>query len=217
MAYLEANGIAVVDGALSLPAVGRAVAELRLASPAAEEAIRKGGAVTLTFQDGTTYEMGCLRAGEERGLLRVRLAAGKGKLGAVIPPKFYEGAPATVVFKDVLSEAGELAGDLDLPGTLPAWARREGPAFEAIRAFFIEYPTRAWRVMPDGRVWAGVPTWEAGPEVRIVERDPGRARYVLGHLPSLQPGVTLEGIGQVDRVIQHIGKRLRTEVYGREA
>lgn len=215
MPYLTANGLAVTEGTLTLPAVGRAIAELRLSSAAADEAISLGDTVKLEFDDGTTYQMGCIRAGEERGLWRVRLAAGKGKLSTALKPKFYDKPPAALPLRDIITEAGEAAGTLALSGSLPFWVRTGGPAFEAIRAFFIAFPGHAWRVMPDGKVWAGKLAWAPGPDARVIERHPTTGRYVLEHLPGLQPAVTLDEIGDVDRVVQVVGRQLRTEVYTR--
>lgn len=213
MAYLTANGFAASEGVLTIPRLGRAVGEFLLSVPASDSPIAKGAAVALKFQDGTTYQMAAERVGAERGLVRVLLVGGAGGLSKVLKPKFYEDAPATTVAKDVFTEAGEEPGDLDLPGSLKAWVRREGSAYQALRALLLEYPKRAWRIQPDGKAWIGVETWPVGPEVRIIEARPARGSILLEASPSLMPALDVPAVGKVGRVVHQVGAQIQTEVY----
>lgn len=213
MAYMEANGLAVVVGTLTIPRLGRAVAELRLSAAADKAPIKAGDKVQLTFEDGTTYQMSAERAGADRGLWRVRLVGGAGGLSKVVKPKYYQGIPAATALKDLLTEAGEEAGAVDLPGSLNYWTRRQGPAGEAIRALFLKFPTRAWRIEKDGKLWAGVEAWPAGPEVSVIAHDAIAGSYMLRSEPTLTPGVECEAIGKVGRVLHRIGEKVRTEAW----
>jgi hypothetical protein len=213
MAFCKLNDFAVIAGAITLPLVGRPTAEMRIDAPAGEGAPVAGDAVTVKFEDGTTYKMAVARAGDDNGLTRVLLVGGAGGLGKPIKPRFYGPIPTNVVMGDIITDAGETAGQLDLPGKLPMWTRTEGPAVTAIQALFLQLDGRSWRILADGTVWAGVEAWPAGPPVQVLEQRSAAGAYVLEAVPSLVPGVTLAELGQVVRVVHTIGPQLRAEAW----
>lgn len=214
MAFLTAAGVDVTEGLIEVPKVGRAVADLRLSAALAEAPFAVGDPVTVAFEDGTEYAMTCQRAGDRNGLLTVRLVGGAGKLGKDVKAKFYGNDIAHAdVFKDLLREAGETAGAIDLPGSLKYWSRHAGTGFEALRALMLEAPKRIWRVDRAGAVNVFVPAAVAGPDVTLIEAFPASNRFILAVAPTLEPLQTIAQ-GEVDRVIHRIDAgKLRTEAW----
>ncbi|AWR86257.1 hypothetical protein [Meiothermus taiwanensis] len=219
MSYLTANGIPVSSGVVTIPRIGRPLAELRLGE---EVPLAPGEAVILRFEDGTTYRTTARRGGPSAGITEVFLVGGYDGLSKILPPKDYEGVPASLVVRDLLTEAGEQPGELDLPTVFVRWARRGGTAAEALKAVMARLPDRAWRVLPDGTTWAGAEPWPQGPEGAVVsEAAPQRGWFSLLPTPALRPGVVLKGLwdgqvrelGRVERVIHQIGAKLRTAIY----
>ncbi|MFC5846743.1 hypothetical protein [Deinococcus petrolearius] len=185
------------------PLTGRPWADVTLALPSAPWAA--GQQVEVELEGGATYRMTVERIGPRGGFVSARLIGGTGGLGQTITAKYYRDIPAATVLREVLEECGEAAGTLDLPGTLSAWTRPEGPAHEAIRALMMRYPAYAWRMDPGGQVHAGVPKWppHADP-LRIEREDAAVGTYVCELRPSLLPDqhVTLT------RGEEEIGKRV---------
>lgn len=213
MAYLEANGHDVTEGLIEIPKIGRAVADLRIATPASESPIAVGDAVTLTFEDGTEFKMACARAGDLKGTWQVRLVGGAGKMGNAVKAKFYSEIESADFLKDVLREVGEEAGTIDLPGQLKFWSRLEGTGFSALQALMLNHPKRIWRIGRDGKLTAFIPAATTGPDVTLVEALPASNRYILAVAPTLEPLQTIE-FGDVDRVVHRIsGGKLRTEAW----
>lgn len=219
MSYLTANNIPVSGGIFTIPRIGRPLAELRLG---AEIELESGAAVTLRFAAGTTYRTTVRWSGPSAGMTEVLLVGGYDGLPKILPPKDYQGVPASLVVRDLLYEAGEQPGELDLPTVFVRWIRRSGSAAEALRAVMERLPDRAWRVLPAGNTWAGPEAWPQGPEGAVVaEAAPQRGWYSLMPMPALRPGVVLsalwEGspreVGRVERIIHQIGARLRTAIY----
>ncbi|MDW8269354.1 MAG: hypothetical protein RMN24_09325 [Anaerolineae bacterium] len=217
MSLLTANGIPVAEAYLSLPRVGRGVASVILGRDTGPSG---GESVTLEWQDGTTLACTCVVGQKAQGWWQMGLVLGAGKLSRGLPSRYYEGIPAATVAKDIVSEAGEKAGQIDLPGTLTRYVRREGPAYQQLSAL-LAGTDRAWRIQPDGKVWIGLDGYPQEGPVDVVKAHPQTRRYTLGLSPDLQPGVSLLGrldgeerpLGKVDRVAHRVGKELRTEVW----
>lgn len=210
MVLASVNDLAASEVTLTLPRLGRAVAEVRL--NAGPGALTVDQAVTLAIA-GSSWTMAVTRSGDDRGRLRVLLVAGAGKLHQPVKAKYYEGIPPATVARDLLADVGETPGQIDLPGNLQAWIRRAGPAHEALTALLALYPKRAWRVQPDGSIWIGEETWPDGPAVTVLDERPAAGSYLLSLAPDLQPGMTIPGIGRIGRVVHRIGQQLRTEVW----
>ncbi len=81
-----------------------------------------------------------------------------------------------------------------LAAVLPRWVRTAGPAGNALSALLSRTPGAAWRVLPDGTVWAGVDEWPASDaDYALLEDDASERRLVLASDELLTPGVTLDG------------------------
>lgn len=218
MPYLTLDNQPVSQGSVSLPLTGRAVADLRLASTSPPPA--RGARVALTFAGGLTYQCTVERAAPEGGFHAVRLVGGSGGLSTDVAERFYAGVPKAQILTDLLTECGEMAGEIDLPGRVPFWVRPAGPAHEAIRSLLALTPEHTWRLQPDGRVWVGVDTWPDAEAPLDVEREEAaRGVFVCRSAPNLTPGrrVTLqrgaqEQVKRATRVVHVIGPELRTEV-----
>lgn len=215
MAYASVNGHPIGTGWLSVPRAGRPVAEVRIAVDAKKKPLAEGDAATLAFQDGTQYAMTCMYAGVERGLMRVKLAGGAGKLDTPVRPKFYRGIAARAVITDVLAEVGEQPGDIDAPGAFEAYVRMAEPARLALgTALHAKWPQHVWRVKADGKLYVLQDTFpDFGQDLDVIEAHPGERRAVCRPVPSLQPGVTTN-LGRVDRVRQVFSPEgVNTEVH----
>lgn len=219
MSYLQFNQTPVASGLLTIPRVGRPTAELLLAGDRPPD---PGSRALLRFEDGTAYQMTVRQSGLRNGFVEVLLVGGADKMQANLPSKDYQGVPASLVVRDLLIEAGETPGHIDLPTVLVRWVRMAGPAHAALHHVMARLPERAWRILPDGTVWAGAEAWPEGPANAVVaDSAPARGWYSLLPLPQLQPGVVLRALiegeqrtlGRVERVVQQIGAKLRTAVY----
>lgn len=222
MSLLTANGIPVSQAYISLPRVGRGVADLVLV-PGDKTPPRVGGSVTLTWQEGRlhTLVMTCVSAERSRGWWRMRCEMGAGGLGRTLPSRYYEGIPAATVARDILTEAKEKPGGIDLPGVLPRYVRREAPAYQQLAALLVG-TGRVWRITPKGEVWIGVDTFPPTQPYEVLQARREIRVYLLGLVPELLPGLTLQGyvgqdepeeLGRVERVVHRVGRELRTEVW----
>ena len=217
MSLLTANGIPVAEAYLSLPRVGRGVGSLVLGD---SEGPAPGAAVTLKWESGETLACTCVVAQKVRGWWSLSIVLGAGRLSRVLPSRYYEGIPAATVARDILSEAGEAIGEIDLPGILTRYVRREGAAYQQLSAL-LAGTDRTWRIRPNGKVWIGLDSYPQEGPVEVVRAHSEAQRYTLGLSPSLLPGVTLSGhvdgeerpLGRVERVAHRVGKQLRTEVW----
>ena len=217
MSLLSANDIPVARAEISIPRVGRGVADMVLASGSGPS---PGEPVVLRWQDGYEMRYTCLAAQRWRGWWHMRLVAGTGRLNKLLPNRYYEGIAAETVARDILNEAGERLGKIDLPGVLTRYVRRAGPAYQQLAALLSGYP-RMWRVLPDGGVWIGEDAGGSSEPVAITEVSPAERKYTIELSPGLLPGVVLRGIvdgvtidlGTVERVRHIVGPQLRTEVW----
>lgn len=221
MAYLTMDQTPVSTGTVTLPQTGRLVADLHLAATSAPPG--RDTPVTLTFQGGQTYRCAVERANPQGGFHMVRLVGGTGGLSKDIPEKFYAGVEKKQVLLDILSECGETAGDVQLPGTLTFWVRPAGPAHEALRALLALTPERVWRMQPDGRVWVGVEQWpDHARAAQVDTEDAARGVFLCLPDPALTPGVRVslrrgeqEIVKRAVRVVHQLrgGGSIRVEVH----
>lgn len=221
MAYLTMDQTPVSTGTVTLPQTGRLVADLHLAATSAPPG--RDTPVTLTFQGGQAYRCAVERANPQGGFHMVRLVGGTGGLSKDIPEKFYAGVEKKQVLLDILSECGETAGDVQLPGTLPYWVRPAGPAHEALRALMAQTPERVWRMQPDGRVWVGVDRWpDHARPAQVDTEDAARGVFLCLPDPALTPGVRVnlrrgeqEIVKRATRVVHQLrgGGNIRVEVH----
>lgn len=199
MAILSVSGVPCgAPSNITLPLTGRPWSEVTLAATSVPWST--GDQVRLSIEGGMTYHMTVERLGASGGFLRARLICGTGGLGKEIDARYYSGASPSQVLKEILSDCGETAGEIELPDApLPSWTRPAGPAHEALRALMMRYPDRTWRMTPEGKVEVRVPNWPPfEPELRIESEDPAAAIWTCEFAPSLTAGqhVTLSREGE---------------------
>ena len=213
MAYCEANGIPVAEGRFALPRQGRGVAELRLGVLASDAPIGMGASAELTFQDGSSYAMTCLRSGPDKGAWRVLLAQGAGRLSTLVQAKFYKDIPRRTVVLDLLGEVGEVAGEVALEGQFAFWARLNQEAHHALDCALLSSPQHTWFLDSSGRVCvtSEAPTAYQGELIKITEHG-GAGRLLLEGVPDLTPRFSVDG-RPLARVVHLIGGGPRTEAY----
>jgi len=217
MSLLTANSIPVADAYISIPRVGRGVADLLLGRDTGPSA---GESVTLEWQDGERLTMTCVFGQRARGWWRMRCEMGAGRMAKNLPSRYYEGIPAATVARDLLTEAGEAIESIDLPGILTRYVRRAAPAYEQLAALLAD-TGRIWRIMPNGKIWIGVDSFPSKGPLEVVRAYPEAQRYTLNLTPELLPGVKLTGyidgeeqpLGRVERVAHRVGEQLHTEVW----
>jgi len=141
---------------------------------------------------------------------------GAGRTAHVLEPKYYQQAPAALVFSDACREAGETpnVGDgLDIQ--LVRWIRPRMACWEALEVLRQRLgPRYAWRVLPSGQLWMGLEKPISYPRENDLdwsEDDPATARIEFRLTPDLLPGQLLSG-SLVEEVLHWVGPRLRTEV-----
>lgn len=217
MPYLEIAGVPVISGQVAMPLRGRLVGNVLLDT---QKPLERGSRVDARFDGGPVYRCTVERSGPQGGYLAVRVVGGTGGLSTVIEARAYRQFSPAQIARDILEDCGEVAGEIDLPGTLPHWIRPAGAAFEALGALMARYPERTWRVTPDGSVRIGVEDWEDHPnELAIESEDSTQGTYLVAADPTVAPGVRLpmtrgeETLAKrLTRVVHHIGPHLRAEV-----
>lgn len=187
------NGLTVFEATVRIPLRGAWVADLEV--DGAELLPTEAHAVTLYVQGnplvGTVVPD---RQTVYAGRLHARLVGGANGFGKVLPAKGYRAAPASIVVRDILREAGELLApsSASLTVMLRHWNRTAAPAGRA-RDAILEALGYSWRVLPDGTVWVGVDTWPAsaaqgetlkakGTGVRVVSPADGSALILPGEV-----------------------------------
>jgi hypothetical protein len=216
MSHSTLQGLAIVEGSVTLPRLGVWHAELVLDAPAAPT-----GQVVLQLGKALRLVGTVTRSGLFAGRLRVRVVGGQGTLSRELPPRWYVGAPLSVPLEDLVREAGEkLSGDCDqelLALVLtPGWGRARGPASEALGSL-LEGTGAGWRLLPDGSLWAGPETWPeaSGMADLVVLEDHGSEGRlsVVSETPTLLPGQALRGrrVGLVEYTLTD--SDLRAEVW----
>lgn len=218
---ISLNGHPVADGRLTVPRLGRPSAEFRLAVAQESAPIGVGQPASLRFESGEIYQMTAVRAFGDGAFWRVELVGGADRIRGRLTGKFYVGVPAYVIVRDILSEVGEIPGEITAPDLLPAWPRFARSASQELQALLARF-NLAWRIEPDGRVWVGRETDpKPYPEtLKALEAIPEWGRYVFTLTPALRPGMSLkanvggfEAVLGVGDLVHHIGPELRTEVY----
>jgi hypothetical protein len=197
MPYLTANGTACVKGQLVLPRIGAWHADLVVddTDPSNYE-----GSVELSIADGHVILSGtATRFDEQYGVVMLRVVAGGGGLGNLLPAKGYQNVPLSIPLGDICSDAGEGLSELcdagTLTQTLPFWNRTYVTAGRALQALLA--PTGVgWRMLFDGSLFVGPESWPQSPLTNylILDQAPQEGRIEFSaDIPNVRPGETLGG------------------------
>jgi len=220
MGVMTVSGLDVVSGIFTAPRLGVPVALVRLALSSSEvPKFAVGDAVMVTLElDGvqSRWAMTCVRLGQDAGAWRALVVGGAGRTAHVLEPKYYQQAPAALVFSDACREAGETpnVGDgLDMQ--LVRWVRPRVPCWETLEALRRWLGARyAWRALPSGQLWMGLEKPAGYPredDLDWSEDDPATVRIEFRLTPDILPGHLLAG-SLVEEVRHVVGPRPRTEV-----
>ncbi len=139
-------------------------------------------------------------ASASTGRATVWAVGGTGGLRNALPGLDYGEVRPRLVVEDILSAAGELAGDLsglDALPKLPRWSRLAGTGRSALTRL-CEAIGVTWRVRRDGKVRVGAETWpthklpkKERPYFTSEPNASGRAEVAMDS-PTLEPGEQLE-------------------------
>lgn len=213
--HVKANGKQVVDMTLTLGLYGAWTAMLQAD---ASEAI--ASQVTLSIADTLEF-IGTpdpTRSAEFLGRARLRLIGGAGGLDTAIGGKTYYQAPLSAILEDLLALGGETLSESSsssLLATKPKhWARAAGTVRGELDVLADRFGF-SWRILPDGKLWAGEEDWPTSPLTSYTlmtdAREEGRVE-LAAEVPLVLPGETFLG-RHVEEVIHTLSKAtLRTEV-----
>lgn len=178
---IQCNGAPVLKMRLHAPIDAAWVADIE----ASANAPITGAA---TISDGTNLWKGTvLSSGVVAGLCTAIIVGGKGGLRKPASAKSYVGAIARSVVLDILNEAGESLARAsqtasELLVVLEHWTRvaaldEQGTAGAQL-ASVLEHLGATWRVLPDGTIWIGSPSFRRSTPTGLFEldREPARGR-----------------------------------------
>lgn len=213
---ISCNGATVLKLRLLAPIACAWVADLDAVS---ETAIT--GAVTVT--DGVSPWKGTvLRSGVVAGVCSATIVGGKGGLRKELGSKSYVGGIARNIVNDILNESGETLARKaqtasELLQVLNHWTRigtAPGAPVTAGEqlASVLEHVGATWRVLPDGTIWIGTPTFKAAKPTGLFEitREPARERvHVELDGLDLFPDTTVgtDRVGDVEYRVEDKGIR----------
>jgi hypothetical protein len=213
MASLTLNGMPVLSGVLTMPAVGAWFAEL-----AVDATVAPTGRVALVFEGGGTWLGTAYRSGVTRDTVLVRVVGGAGGLADLVPSKAYRAATLRLPLGDLLVEVGETLSSMSSPAALSLplafWTRAAGTAGDALRVL-ANHAGATWRVLSHGTVWIGTDAWlPAAFDFDLISEDPksGRTEF-WSETPTLAPGQTFMGrrVSKVEHRVEH--GRIRTTAW----
>lgn len=219
-AYTTVNGAPLIEGMLSCPGVGIWHADLVVD---AQDQTAFNGAVTFSVNDGALSMSGtAVRAISFADVVKLRVQGGAGGLrSTVLPPKGYQGVPLSIPLGDLLASAGEHLSATADPGVtsrqLRAWVRQQQTAGVALASLLRAVPGVAWRMLLDGSLWLGTTTYaevDSAFDYDLLNVDAIAGKLeIASDVPSLMPGVTIEG-RNVSYVRHHLEPaRIRSVAY----
>lgn len=215
-----ANGLPLLECTLTMPGSGVWHADLTVDSSEPLD-----GSVTLDIE-GQTFSGTVLpgRSGVYGGRATAKIAGGNASMPTKLGAKQYvsgvgAGVTIDVIVRDILREAGEtLSATSDaavLAVSLPKWERLETQASRALVGVLAKQGA-TWRVLDDGTVWVGVPSYPAVDlgEYVLTDEDWAQGVYEIAPLaPLMRPGVTFLG-SQINYVVHYLTRgKLRTEAH----
>lgn len=224
MSAITINDVGVLSGTIMMPLVGVWTADLVIDQPDGL-GFEPGEAVKIVADNGVELDgvVSPDRTGDFLDAVHVRVLGGKGGMAKDVTPKAFmqPGAYVRDVLKNITDSSGETLSDTVASSftqsNLAAWNTVQVPAAQALTALLhIVAPAFHWRILADGTLWMGEETWDdATPEYVLLEQNPTEGTYDLGvDAPSIVPGITVDGIGKINRV-QHIieAGKLRSHVW----
>ena len=189
-----ATSNAIEEADLLLPLTGAWSATARLADP--DQPTWQGRQVMLTWM-GQDFQGTVDAEAIAEGKTTLFIVGGAGKLLAEVPAKHYQNASGQLLLQEACQAAGEqfTAARIPQPAQFSQFPRRR-----AVLADVLDDLARAqallWGVLPTGKVWLGVPPWDAAPafDSDHIEEDGvyQTAVYELRAFGPL-PGQTLDG------------------------
>lgn len=199
----------VIGGTIHRPLIGVWTADLVIDQPDGS-GFPGGAKVTIKSQDGyaLTGVVAQGRTGDFLDAVHVRVVGGAGGMPTVVTARSYvqPGAFVSDVLNGLCGDSGETLSDtIDeslLSQNLAAWSVKAEPTSYALTTLIgWVSPSLSWRVLSDGTLWVGNETWpSAAVTYDLLSQDPKDAAYELGlQSPALEPGTTVDGIGQVSR------------------
>ncbi len=216
MPLVECNGKSVFECEITRPLVGRWTATITI-----DTETPPTGAVTLdtpgAVMVGTVY-----RPGEYAGFARVFVVGGSGGLAKQLPAKDYVGATIKTIVADILRTCGETlssTSDAAVLGNRPRrWQRPKASGLECLQVLLRQVDGAIWRVLDDGSVWVGRPTWRATAAKLITIHEDTATGFLLlaSDEATLRPGETFESReirevidtfdGEIVRTVAHYGR-----------
>lgn len=186
-----ANGKDVLNLVITEPRVGIWSAELDV-----DSAEPLTGRVALLV-DGVTWVGTAMRGDVASERAHARVVGGAGRLGLVLPARFYVSVTFGTVLADLMKETGEkLAATTDnavLIKRVDRWTRSYATAGQSLRQLADDAGV-VWRVLRDGTIWLGKETWPAAVvEHEQTDSQPGRGSITIApEAPTLAPGTTFQ-------------------------
>lgn len=213
MSGITVNGQPLTEGTFYFPRVGAWSIDARLFS---ESAIT--GTVSVVC-DGITFLGTVDRGGLFNNAATLRIVPGAGGMSKLTTPKSYRQTTGLTVLQDLLDLAGEkLDPTTDtsaLSRAIPAWTVSLMPIGRAA-AYLCERLGLTWRMLPNGRFWAGAESWPAtavaDADIQVMGRDDSLGEMTVGLVsPALLPGTTYASrkIGVVETVVTGSSVRAR--------
>jgi hypothetical protein len=215
MALVRLDGSPVLAATVHRPLVGAWHADLVV-----DAEVAPTGAVTLAIADGALTLAGTVvRSGVDDGRLHVRVVGGAGGLGRELAARWYRQITLRSILVDTLTAVGErLSAASDgtvLARTVASWARCRATAGRTLDAAVSAVPGAVWRVLADGTVWVGAPTWPTSlVDVVVLDEDYAAHRMVLAtEDPTVDAGEVLEGRRLSAVTYRYAPDRVRVEAW----
>jgi len=210
MALVTCNGAPVIDGTIIRPLGGVWTADLKIDQVDAS-GFSAGTQVKIKSEDGYAL-IGVVvptLSGSFLDSIYVSVVGGAGGMAKDVQARSYvqPGAFVRDVLNGMTIDSGEtLSSTIDpafMATNLTAWATKAEPTSYALRTLLgIVAPTFNWRIIGDGTLWCGAETWPAANvDGQLIDQDPSDGSFLVGlDSPAIEPGTTVDGIGQVSLV-----------------
>lgn len=224
MSLLVANDIGVISGSINMPLNGAWTANLVI-DQSDLSGFDAGTAVTLKADNGFELHGTVMadRSGTFLDAVHLYVIGGAAGMNKVVQSRGFvqPGAFVSDVLNGIASDSGEaLSSDIDsslLTTNITAWTTMQATAVQALNMFLgFVAPTADWRFLADGKLWVGVETWPtSSDDFDVLSLSPATGTALLGIVaPSILPGVALDGVGNVSRVLHTVQEAgVRSQVW----